>query len=374
MGNVDLVPGSPSLILIEPDDRTAALVLAGLEAHFSSRCVERLSGIHEVSGLAWGRVHLAICGMDWPSGEGLSVLEHLLSRREDLPVLLMVSESRIEHALHGIACGACDYVIKADDLGRTVARAVQKNLALWVRQQGAENRLRRVKRSLSAARDRNRELEEAVVRLQAMAGTDPLTGLANRRVFARDLDQAFAEAQRYEGQLACMMIDLDGFKQLNDTLGHPAGDRILERAARVLEANCRRSDVAARFGGDEFIVLLPRTDEGEARRVAMRIQREFAQLSRAALANEAKHEIADTNEVFGDDRGSGGDLRISMSMGLACWPLARSATAEQLVAAADHALYRAKQTGKTRLVVYERHGRRDSKSPRREKTEGGIGV
>lgn len=334
MGSDDFAADAPSLIVIEPDDRTAALVLAGLEAHYVGGSVERLSAVHHASCLSWGRVHLAVCGIDDSHDQAISVVEQILQRREDLPILLLVSESRIDYALHGLEKGACDYVIKADDLGHTVARAVEKNLTLWARQQRLGQQTMKIKQSLSAARERNRELEEAVLRFQTMAGTDPLTGLANRRAFGRAMDQAFAEAQRYDGQLACVMIDLDGFKQLNDTFGHPAGDRILERAARVLEANCRRSDVAARFGGDEFILLLPRTGEAEARSVAGRIQREFRALAQGEV---------DAKRL---PRG------VSMSVGLACLPRTNAVSPEQLVAAADHALYRAKQGDKARLAVF----------------------
>src|SRR6185436_6180964 len=110
------------------------------------------------------------------------------------------------------------------------------------------------------------------VLLEQMAATDPLTGLYNRRHFARVLEQLFAEAQRYDKDLACVMIDLDGYKQLNDTYGHQIGDQLLTMAGKVITANMRRMDIAARYGGDEFVLLLPQAGVEEANNAATRIR------------------------------------------------------------------------------------------------------
>src|SRR5256885_16433641 len=108
-----------------------------------------------------------------------------------------------------------------------------------------------------------------------VAETDGLPGRANRRHFSRVLEQLFAEAQRYDKDLACVMIDLDGYKQVNDTLGHQVGDQLLVMAGKVISANMRKMDVAARYGGDEFVLLLPQAGAEEAANAATRIREEF---------------------------------------------------------------------------------------------------
>ena len=123
-----------------------------------------------------------------------------------------------------------------------------------------------------------------IVYVLLKAATDPLTGLYNRRHFSRVLDQLYAEAQRYNKDLSCVMIDMDGFKQLNDTFGHQVGDQLLVLAGKVISANMRRMDVAARYGGDEFVLLLPHANADEAAGVAQRIRAEFKQAS-ASIVN-----------------------------------------------------------------------------------------
>jgi two-component system cell cycle response regulator len=154
--------------------------------------------------------------------------------------------------------------------------------------------------------------------------------LYNRRHFGRVIEQLFNEAQRYDKALACVMIDLDAFKQLNDTLGHQVGDQLLIMAGKVISANMRKMDVAARYGGDEFILLLPHADIAEAAGVAQRIRDEFRQGSTMLLR-----------------RNEG----VSMSIGIGSMKFDMPSNTEQLVAAADAALYRAKAAGRNRVEL-----------------------
>ena len=178
--------------------------------------------------------------------------------------------------------------------------------------------------------EKNAQLEKSLKKLEEVAATDPLTGLYNRRHFGRVLEQLFSEAQRYDTDLTCIMIDLDGYKQLNDTYGHQIGDQLLVVASKVISANMRKMDVAARYGGDEFVLLLPRASVEESAGVAQRIRDEFRQASAILLR-----------------RNEG----VSMSIGVASTKCDTPAGTEQLIAAADAALYRAKAAGRNRVVL-----------------------
>src|SRR5205823_5043728 len=108
-----------------------------------------------------------------------------------------------------------------------------------------------LEKAFGDVRDKNAQLEVSLKRVEELAATDPLTGLYNRRHFSRVLDQLFAEAQRYGKDLSCVMIDMDGFKPINDGYGHQVGDQLLMMAGKVISANMRRMDVAARYGAKE---------------------------------------------------------------------------------------------------------------------------
>lgn len=182
----------------------------------------------------------------------------------------------------------------------------------------------------------NRELHKAVEQLQTMAATDPLTGLSNRRAFDQAMDRAFAEAVRNNTDLACVMIDLDGFKQLNDQMGHPAGDELLVGCARILSSIGRTSDVVGRFGGDEFVMLLPGTSYEKALIAAGRVQQSFGRYVQR---------LASVQQMSGN---------VTMSMGVACLRHTQATEPLHLLSCADQALYHAKSQGKNRVVVY--HG------------------
>jgi diguanylate cyclase (GGDEF)-like protein len=166
---------------------------------------------------------------------------------------------------------------------------------------------------------------EYVRRLERMAGEDELTGLANRRAFNRRLSEEFLRARRYGHPFTVVLVDLDGFKAVNDTFGHATGDAALVAFARVLDSITRASDVAARLGGDEFALLLPETDEAAARQVIRRLKDSL--LNRPLLVDQAGNV----------------EVRLSVSAGAAS--LAADIENEsKLLAAADRALYADKRS------------------------------
>ncbi len=188
----------------------------------------------------------------------------------------------------------------------------------------------RLQQTLRQLRIKNQQLEDMVLKLATIAATDPLTELANRRAFSQALDRSFAEAVRHNYDIACVMIDLDHFKQINDSAGHQHGDRILKFAAQVLSKHSRRSDIAGRYGGDEFVLVLPMTDLHTASHVAKRINTEFNRYR--------DHHECNTH------------INVTMSMGIATRFTTSADSPEKLIALADHALYLAKRHGKNKII------------------------
>jgi diguanylate cyclase (GGDEF)-like protein len=164
--------------------------------------------------------------------------------------------------------------------------------------------------------------------LSDLALSDPLTSVANSRYFVAELGKLLAQARRYSVQGSILFMDLDGFKAVNERLGHPGADHVLRSVATELRRGVRDTDILARMGGDEFAVLLPYTDRVRAVVVAERL---LDSLHRLELTGAAK------------------GLRISGSIGAAAFPEDGS-TVEGLLAAADRAMYMAKEGGRSQVV------------------------
>ncbi len=172
--------------------------------------------------------------------------------------------------------------------------------------------------------ERTRLLQE----IEAQAITDPLTGLYNRRHFLQIFEQEISRSVRYKEPLSLLMFDLDHFKDINDTYGHIAGDYALQEIARLLKNNLRNCDLVGRYGGEEFIILLPGSDKEAAYRTADRI--------RAQLSSRVFH--------FEED-----DFHITTSIGVAELNEVAPGALAPLIKAADNALYRAKSLGRNRV-------------------------
>ncbi|OGW61957.1 MAG: hypothetical protein A2V83_05550 [Nitrospirae bacterium RBG_16_64_22] len=164
-----------------------------------------------------------------------------------------------------------------------------------------------------------------------MATTDGLTGLANRRAFEARLEEEVDRSERYQHLFTLMILDIDHFKNVNDTHGHPAGDVVLRELARLLKAAVRTVDFIARHGGEEFVILLPETGGTNGREVAERIR---------ARAAKTPVKLPDGTEIS-----------FTISLGVACYPSCGKA-APDLVDRADQALYIAKQSGRDRVCLY----------------------
>ncbi|MCK6526136.1 diguanylate cyclase [Myxococcota bacterium] len=170
--------------------------------------------------------------------------------------------------------------------------------------------------------------------VEARAVTDGMTGLPNHRRFQEEIQVMLARAERVKGPLSLLMVDVDHFKGVNDGFGHPAGDEVLRRLARVLQRSVREgTDLAARYGGEEFAVVLENTDSRGARALAERLRETFA-------AERFVHSDGERTRTF----------RCTLSVGIATWP-DDGRTPKDLIARADEALYAAKEAGRDRVVT-----------------------
>jgi diguanylate cyclase (GGDEF)-like protein len=180
------------------------------------------------------------------------------------------------------------------------------------------------------------EWQERATEFQLMSITDPLTGLPNRRYLEERLMEELNRSKRYDFPMSFLMIDIDDFKAYNDKNGHQAGDLALQITAHCLKAALRSADVASRYGGEEFCILLPQTALAEAGAIADRIQ----------------HRVSTTHFPHGKTQPLG---RVTVSIGVSTFSSTVN-TSETIIATADRALYQAKHAGKDRVVFYGEDG------------------
>lgn len=185
------------------------------------------------------------------------------------------------------------------------------------------------------------ERKRAQEQLEHLANTDSLTGLTNRRSFFILAEGCFQQA-RLQGQpMALIMADIDHFKKVNDTYGHMTGDQVLVRLSDLVRASFRREDITSRFGGEEFVILLPNTDAAHARKVADRLRK---QVMAAGLNTDQ------------------GSISITISLGVAMITDEPDLNLEDLLVRADRALYKAKQAGRNRVRIYQTEREKAAKS------------
>jgi diguanylate cyclase (GGDEF)-like protein len=297
-----LVPleGGAVVLVDEANTRYVAEAVFGWAEEFKRRAV----AIDEKTWAAWSL-----------RGAQVVRLDQVGSEQEPMPVLVLDEESRAGESLLVLPLKVRDRALGAVVL--TAQFGVLRPSA---------TRVLEILVNQAAALLATIQLAE---RMYDKALHDPLTGLLNRRAFADSLAHEIARRERQGGTIALLMLDLDHFKKLNDTHGHPAGDAALKRSAELFGRHLRRGDLAARYGGEEFVVMLPGADEEVALTIAERI--------RSALEH--------AQIEFG-----GAKIRVTASVGLAVWP-EHGRGPQELLGAADRALYTAKGSGRNRVVA-----------------------
>lgn len=283
-------------------------VLLHGDARFAVSCVSSLE--QALLALRDPAHDVALVDLDLPEAGGRDVLHRIRVASDVLPIIALVDRADGPLSLEALRLGAQDCLRRLESDTTLVVRLLQHAVE--------RHRLVRALRESRAREHRN-------------ATHDALTDLPNRQAFVEGLGKAVASAQRRAGRLALLFCDLDGFKAVNDELGHEAGDALLAEVGRRLRRVTRRSDLVARLGGDEFVVAL---NDVESPRSVMRAAEQF---------HEA---VCEPVAVLGQDR------RVGLSVGVALYP-DDARTPDALLRAADLAMYSAKQTPESRVCFYE---------------------
>jgi two-component system, cell cycle response regulator len=282
-----------------------AVVRSHLEAE-GYHVIEAVDGTAALEQCRHAPPDVILLDIEMPGLDGYQVLAELKAdpQLRDLPVVFLTTLTDMANVLKGLRGGAHDYLKKPFEPAELVARVAAAA---------------HVKSLQDQLRQRNSELD-------LLSRTDALTGLYNRRHLEEELARRYSDAVRHDDPLCLLLLDIDHFKHVNDRYGHPAGDVVLSVFAQRLLKELRAGDVACRWGGEEFLVVLPRTDLRGALVVAERIR----------LAIAATPMVA-----------AGADIPVTVSGGCALGP---AGSVDELILDSDTYLYAAKAAGRNQIV------------------------
>jgi two-component system cell cycle response regulator len=239
---------------------------------------------------------------------GLDLLKEAIQAGCQAPILIITGQSDREIDQAALMAGAMDYLVKGKTDGQLLERSIRYAL------------------------ERNRLLKQ----IRELAVRDALTGLYNRRELHRFLDYELIKSRRYKHPFSLLLMDIDNFKQINDRYGHRIGDEILQRVAQVLISGVRGCDLPARYGGDEFIIVLPETPADQAWYGAERLRKAVEALSIQVT----------------DENGYSEKIEITISTGVTEFP-GDANSEEMLIEGADQALYQAKHRGCNQVIRFQ---------------------
>jgi len=277
-----------------------------------------MDGKSAIKALSVNTYDLVLMDLVLPDMHGNQICQWLKQSEETrvLPIIMLTAQSSVKDCVTGLESGADDYLEKPYNKSELNAR-----IRACLRTKALQDKLA----------EKNRELENLLHEVERLAITDHLTGLFNRRHFNTMLQREYNMAQRYKRPLSCLMADIDHFKSINDSQGHHAGDSVLRELSNTLKKTLRSVDIIARWGGEEFVVLMPQTNLDASMEAAERL-----------LTSVASYKFKELR-----------DMSVTLSIGVSSVPDTSISSAESMVKAADSALYRAKENGRNRIEVYK---------------------
>jgi two-component system, cell cycle response regulator len=291
-----------SVLIIEdhPDQRDLLAIVLQREGY---KVVTAANGLEALEKLAQHEVHIALSDIMMPKMDGFELINKIRSNSALRHIYIILITARIQEGdrVRGLDLGADDYITKPFSFSELLARVRVGSRVVQYQQH-----------------------------LEYQTQIDSLTGLFNRRAFEKKIGEEFERSKRYGHPLSVVILDIDNFKKINDTYGHHGGDAALVRISEILRERSRRSDFPSRFGGEEFVLVLPETDQDSAIQVARKFHEEIRSCS-----------FGTVDKPF----------LLTVSMGLTSTIQKEYSDWREMVADADCALYQAKNTGKDRIEI-----------------------
>ncbi len=320
---ISLSSHKPTILVVDDYPANLHVLLESLK-DAGYKALIAINGESAIRQADFAKPEMIILDVMMPGMDGFETCRRLKQQpnTQDIPVIFMTALSETVDKLRGFQAGGVDYITKPFNVVELLARV---NVHLELTQ--AREALKHANQELQ---DINEKLRQSQEQLERMARIDPLTELANRRDMLERLEQEKLRSARSASTFAVVLCDIDDFKRVNDNYGHDCGDVVLVSVAKLLRDNLRGQDHVARWGGEEFLLLLADTDEGGAERLTERIRETVA----GATYTYHEHSLA-----------------ISMTFGVSMYQA--DAGMHACLIHADQALYQGKEQGKNRVVVFQ---------------------
>lgn len=302
MNNIAKEKTPLTVLVIEdhPDQRDLLAIVLQREGY---RVVTAANGVEALEKLEVEKVQITLSDIMMPKMDGFELINRIRNNPDLKNIYLILITARIQEGdrVRGLDLGADDYITKPFSFSELLARVRVGSRVVQYQQH-----------------------------LEYQTHIDPLTGLFNRRAFEKKLDEEFERAKRYHHHLSLLILDIDNFKLINDTYGHHGGDAALIKISETLREKTRQSDFPSRYGGEEFVLVLPETEQDSALQVATKIHDAIRSCT-----------FGTPNQPF----------RLTVSIGLSSTSNRSYAEWRQMLKDADQALYVAKNNGKDRIEV-----------------------
>lgn len=303
--NAAQTTSSPLTVLViedHPDQRDLLAIVLQREGY---RVVTASNGVEALEKLESENVQIALSDIMMPKMDGFELIKQVRSNPSLKSIYLILITARIQEGdrVRGLDLGADDYITKPFSFSELLARIRVGSRVVQYQQH-----------------------------LEYQTQVDSLTGLFNRRAFENKMNEEFERSKRYHNQLSILILDIDNFKMINDTYGHHGGDAALVKISETLRERTRQSDFPSRYGGEEFVLVLPETDQDNALQVANKIHESIR-----------RNSFGTTTRPF----------TLTVSIGVSSTSAQVYSDWRDLVADADRALYLAKNSGKDRIEVWQ---------------------
>lgn len=317
-------------VLYVEDNKEAQQAVGELLGLFFNDIVTAVDGVDGLEKFKVGNFDMVISDIKMPRMNGIDMAKSIRKTSPDTAIIIATAHQESEYLLECIRCSVDGYLLKPIDIEQLQESILKVANQIYC-DRAAEVYEKQLKEEVE---ERTKELNLAHSKLISMVNKDSMTGLYNRRYFNEISNTLLQISKREDSVISALMVDIDRFKVVNDNFGHLVGDQVLKKVAKIMMDLVRDSDIVVRFGGEEFIVLLPGTDLKGAGLIAQKI-RHAVELAEVSVDKETV-------------------VKVTVSIGIAACDCYNDIDIDDLVHRVDVAMYDAKRSGRNKVILYNK--------------------